>query len=272
MGLLEIIALIALLVALPPGIKALVYFLRRRRVGRWLWLVIVIPLIVAIVLLIVALLCPGPDIECSGKPGSKGSFSVDGHYAPSGKMGDTFDITILKYSEVVRFTYDAMGRGPHEWDYKYIGGEVNPQPAQFGGVMYLDPPNNWGWCCGGFDLRGTRDAVKWEARSLNGPVNVEFVIGGVVWGWDDNNKERVTVPYPDSMPRNSLGVRSLTEVWQLFELDLSQLPEDHFKRVVAGFGWVIDWGSNGIQLNEAGTGPVQPETFEIEIRNVRYER
>ena len=74
------------------------------------------------------------------------------------------------------------------------------------------------------------------------------------------------------MPRESLGgTIKLTEKWQEFNHDLSNCEENYFKNVVGGFGWVIDWGSNRVYLNETRTGPKEPKTLIIEIRNIRFE-
>jgi hypothetical protein len=218
-------------------------------------------------------LSPSPEAnKCVVRvPGRAASFSVTAQCHPSGIMGDIDDVTFGRYATLDAFTYETKGRGPHEWDHTYVKGELNPRSARFAGVMYLSPPNNWGRE-GGFDLRGVRKAIKWEARSLAGDVNVEFVIGGVVWKWDHEKKTQVGVSCPDSMPRTSLGIRTLTSNWQPFDWDLSQLPEDAFKSVIGAFAWTIEWGSNGVDPNDAGTAAVRPKTFKIELRNVRYER
>jgi hypothetical protein len=170
------------------------------------------------------------------------------------------------------FEYTATGQGSHEWDYKYVGDKLNDKPAGFGGVFYLDPPNNFGNVCGGFDLRRFRRLIRWEARSLGGEVNAEFIIGGVEWIWDEGSKKKVKPEFPDSMPRVSLGIRKLTANWQTFEADLSDRPESDFTRVVNGFTWMISWSANGVRFNKERTGAEQPKTFKIEIRNIRYER
>jgi hypothetical protein len=92
-------------------------------------------------------------------------------------MGDIGDITPEKVpgERLIRFRYEAQGRGPHEWDHKYVDGELNPSPAKFAGVMFLD--GDWARTASGFDLRGKR-VVRWEARSLEGDVYVKFLAGG----------------------------------------------------------------------------------------------
>jgi len=212
--------------------------------------------------------------SCVGRsPGIPESFFlVYSDYGPVGYMGDTGDIKgPVKDPEGVRFTYEARGRGPHESGLKYIGRQLNPDPAKFAGVMYL--------CCGwgeipGRDLRAFRRAIAWEARSLSGEVNVEFVIGGVDWIWDEDEKVKISPPCPDSLRRKHLGVVRLTEEWKEFEIALADIPEEEFVNVIGGFAWVITWGSNGMEPDPAATppAPMEPKTFVIEIRNIRYER
>jgi hypothetical protein len=202
-------------------------------------------------------------------------FSVENKYVPSGIMGNTGDVTIgAGESGGHQFIYETKWRGPHEWDQKYVADKPNPELPQWAGVMYLSPPNAWGTDSrGGYDLRGFRRIV-WKARSLEGTVNVEFIIGGVTWMWDDKRRKKVDSPYPDTMPNISLGTKKLTPQWQSFDDGgkLSELSEDNFKRVVGGFGWIITWGSNGIELNDERTGPKEIKKFKIEISDVHYER
>lgn len=188
-------------------------------------------------------------------------------------MGDIGDLIDPAKGPIgVRFRYDVQGRGPQEWDLKYLANkELNPNPAKFAGVMYL--------CCGfgdrpGFDLRAFRRAIAWEARSLSGEVNVEFVIGGIDWIWDEINRVKVSPPCPDSLKRKPLGIKTLNEQWQSFEVVLSDKPEEEFENVIGGFAWMITWGSSKIELNPTTTPPApkNPTNFEIEIRNIRYEK
>jgi hypothetical protein len=192
---------------------------------------------------------------------------------PSGKMGDIGDIEILPAADADCFKYETIGRGPHKWEWKY---DLEDQPAQFGGVMYLQPPDNWGNDPnGGLDLRRVESVLRWEARSLGQEAYVEFVIGGINWNLDDQQRKKVAVPYPDSMPRRSLGTKRLTSKWQRFSEDLKKRgldKEDYFRGVIGVFGWVINWAPNGIELDEKAKGSNRAKTFKIEIRNIRYER
>src|SRR5260370_37059995 len=109
--------------------------------------------------------------------GEVGTFSVDENYVPTGKMGDICDVSVSKQADFVRFVSQAKGQGPHEWEYKYTQERENPHPAQFGGVMYLDPSGNWGTDPdGGYDLRNCHRIIRWEARSADGEVNGELFI------------------------------------------------------------------------------------------------
>src|SRR6476660_8400917 len=56
-------------------------------------------------------------------------FSVDKAFAASGIMGDMSDVAIKQGEKgVLRFIYEPKGRGDHEWDYKFLDGELNPDP------------------------------------------------------------------------------------------------------------------------------------------------
>jgi hypothetical protein len=217
-------------------------------------------------------LTPTPIAQCPGRVASSNdSFSISENYDPSGSMGDIDDIKIEKLARSTLFTYETKGQGKHEWDYTYVRGELNREPAKFAGVMYLSSPNNWGQQPG-YDLRHFRRILKWKARSLTGPVNVVFVIGGINWEWDHANKEKnYSVPCQDSMPR-SQRTKVLTGEWQTFDWELSDQQEEYFTSIIGGFAWMIEWGSNGVQLNEARMGPVESKTFRIEISDIRYER
>jgi hypothetical protein len=185
-------------------------------------------------------------------------------------MGDIGDLSVVKRSDYTRFTYTAIGRSPHEWEYKYVGGVLNPDPAQFAGVMYLSPPNNWGDVAGS-DLRAFGHSISWEARSLRGPVSIEFVIGGVAWKWDYRSKTRVSVTCPDTLRRRGLGVYSLGTRWRHFSVDISDIPTDQFYNVEGAFAWIISWPNNGVTLNRRRTHAVVPKTFVVDVRNIRYQ-
>jgi len=212
-------------------------------------------------------------------PGTSNVFIVDQYYKPKQYMGDTGDIRKVAGGtpNPIQFEYITNGEGPHEWEYKYINMESNLNPAQFVGIMFIDSagpggtdPNN------GYDLRGYK-LIKWEARSIQGSVNVEFVIGGVTWNWDEQTKKMISAPYPDSIKSPiSLLKPMLTPQWQEFEFVFRNEVEEEFLKCVVGvFGWVITWGDNGVKSIRNTDGiiiPENPKIFGIEIRNIRYEK
>jgi hypothetical protein len=281
----SIAALTALLVSIPPFVRSITNLrkewknMRPKTRFEAVTLVahkrsVVVPMMLGVLLVASggSILAGRAAVVDTGKAiGNVAMFSVDDSFTPTGKMGDIGDVAVDEQQGLVRFVYQAAGRGPHLWEWKYDSeGKENPQPAQFAGVMYLDPRGNWGSDPeGGYDLRSCHRVIKWEARSIDGPVEVKFVLGGDKR--DAATKERGKFPYPNSIDQR-LGTKKLDAQWQPFEFDLSNIPDDRFKRVVGGFGWVIAWSSNGVKLNKEQTGADQAKTFTIEIRNVRYER
>lgn len=279
-----VVALVALLTSIPQlvkGMKELIKMLKHKKARqkgeiiketlhprRFLY-----PLIVSVLLIGVAgfVLKGRASVAETGKPiGNVKSFSVDENYVATGKMGDIGDVVISEQPDFIRFVYEAEGKGPHEWEWKYIDGKENPKPAQFAGVMYLDPRGNWGTePDGGYDLRACHGKIKWEARSTDGKVTVKFVIGGDKRQWSPKGSHQY--PYPNTIDR-PLGSKVLDSQWQPLEQDLSTISADRFKRVVGGFGWVITWDANEINLNKDQTGPDKHKKFTIEIRNIRYEK
>jgi hypothetical protein len=207
----------------------------------------------------------GASSDRIGKPVASKPVDLLTFYSPSGLMGDIGDITWDEEpgNHLVRMTYDAKGRGPHEWDLKYIGGKLNSSQCRFAGIMLLD--GDWGRTAGaGYDLRGST-VISWEARSLSGNVWVRFVAGGVNWVWDEKTGVKVPAPFPESLPDLQLGEHDLTGQWQHFEfpLDGNVRPAD-LRLVEAPFGWEISLNSN---MGENG----QPRTFFIiEVRNISY--
>lgn len=198
------------------------------------------------------------------------SFSVDLAYTPSGILGDVGDVRISDGNNgSTLFTYAPRGRGPHEWDRKYVNGKLNKQAAQNAGVLWLSPANDFGsTSSSGYDLSQFKpNVIRWEARSLSSPITVKFFIGGVAWKWVQEygvHWTRKPVSYPDSVPYMELGIRFLDSEWQTFE---AYLPEKFFdfRRLVGGFGWTASWEDNRIDINNHLS-----REFQFEIRNICY--
>jgi len=197
-----------------------------------------------------------------GKPVGAKPIDLLSYYPQRGFMGDIGDITDEEPgNNLIRMTYEAEGRGPHEWEYEYIDGKINPKPCGFAGIMLLD--GVWGQTPGaGYDLRGFT-TISWEARSLSGNVFVKFVAGGANWVWSEK-RTIVPAPYPDSLPNLQLGEKELTGQWRHFEFSFGKnTTAKGLQAVVAPFGWIISLGSN--QGNHG-----QPAKFVIEVRNISY--
>ncbi len=212
-----------------------------------------------------------PPIGPGEVPPSIRRFPVDTHYVASGAMGDIGDVEI----GIGRFTYKTAGKGPHEYEWKYEneGRTLSARPAKFGGVVWLSPSGAFGTAPnGGYNLLGFR-GIEWEARAIGDPVDVEFFIGGIdrIWIQDSDGRWKFDrAPYPDTMPRRSLGTRKLTNEWQTFRESLADQPESTFARVVGGFGWIANWGNNGVEPDESGMGSNKVKKFTFEVRNVFY--
>jgi hypothetical protein len=212
------------------------------------------------------------SIRIGLEPPVANPFLAYPQFSPSGKMGDIGDINIVQSAGVVRIEYVPNGLGPREDDFKYIddasGSRVlNNQPANWAGVMFLNPPNNSGNIKdGGIDLRKFRKAITWEARCVDCDANVEFSIGGVTWRWI--GMEGTISPYPDTMPRISFGIQKLQKNWEKYSIDLSAYPDDYFRAVVNGFTAVISQSNNQFITDENGLD----KPIVIELRNIQYER
>lgn len=227
---------------------------------------------------------PRIKIQCTlqGKPtNAVKSFMVDQSYRPTQYMGDISDIETVgagSTTNSVIFKYTTNGEGPHEFEWKYVDGKLNANPAQFAGIMFIDSVGAGGTDTNnGYDLRGYK-FIKWEARSIQSNVKVKFVIGGVTWVWDHETGEKIPAPCPDSL-KSAVNIQgagvTLNKSWQEFQFDLTSLNPESLQHVVGAFGWVITWGDNGVNLITSADNiviPENPKTFEIEIRNIRYEK
>jgi hypothetical protein len=230
-----------------------------------------IAMLIGIVIFLIAM----KNIPLTGKTAAIGNFLSN--YG-SMYMGDTGDIEFSKLPDKnMEFIYKTNGAGPHQWEYKYIGGEENSIPAKFAGVMLAD--GNWGVNADdGYDLRWYQE-IRWEAcieegSGLNndGNVIVEFVAGGINWRINDVLKKNEPVPFPDSLPKQSLGIYTLKQCpdAEVMSFSLSGMPDKSLKKVIGGFGWIVSWAPNDVTANSSGTAPEQAKTFRISISEVQY--
>jgi len=132
------------------------------------------------------------------------------HYIPSGRMGDTSDLSISYASKndphsgatCIRVMYSA---------------ELH-QGAGWAGVYWQHPANNWGNTRGGYDLSGATKLTFW-AKGGSGDEIVEFKMGGIVGPEGDSDQA-------------STGPMRLSTEWEEFTLDLTDLDLSH---IIGGF-------------------------------------
>lgn len=160
--------------------------------------------------------------------------SPDNHYAPSGWMGDWSDI------EVQNASFD----NPHTGTtcIKFVYSPNRSQGANWAGVYWQNPPNNWGGRPGGYDLTGAKKLVFW-ARGENGGERIEeFRLGGV------------TGQYPDSDVAG-FGPALLNKEWTKYEIDLTGKDLSY---ISGGFMWSANLDGN-------------PDGFTIYFDDISYE-
>jgi hypothetical protein len=125
------------------------------------------------------------------------------HFIPSGWMGDYGDLKIN----------DANTGDPKEGKTSIkitYSGEAK-QGANWAGIYWQQPANNWGAKAGGFDLSGYKRVTFWAkgVRKDKKPVNIsEFKIGGI------------TGEYSDSDVSN-IGPVELTDKWKQYSINLA---------------------------------------------------
>lgn len=153
------------------------------------------------------------------------------NFAPSGYMGDIPDLRLTgSYKVTLQGEYPALkvayaAEGPCGWS----------------GVMWQNPPNNWGELDGGYNLTAARKLMFW-ARGEKGGEIVEFKLGGTLSN------------YPDSA-NLSTGDITLANEWTEYTLDLAGAELDY---ISAGFGFVVKQESS-------------PEGCVFFLDNIRYE-
>ncbi len=150
-------------------------------------------------------------------------------YCPSGWMGN--------YSEIEQD--DCWKKNPHSGR-TCIRATYNGK-GRWAGVVWQDPPNNWGDEPGGYDLTGATKVTLW-ARGETGREDVEFKAGLL----GANRKFQDTA-------RVSSGKIHLTPKWQKYTVSLANR---NLGQIISGFVWVV----------EGGTAPV---TFYLD--DIQYE-
>jgi hypothetical protein len=149
-------------------------------------------------------------------------------FAPSGWMGNQ---AAIKLDE-------KCTQNPHSGEtcikLQYMA------PDKWGGVIWQDPPNDWGDRPGGHNLTGATKLAFW-ARGEAGGERVKFVFGVI----------KPDKPNSDSASGEVEVV--LTKAWTQYSIDLTGKD---LSRIKTGFGWTV--GGQG-----------KPVTFYVD--DVKYE-
>ena len=146
--------------------------------------------------------------------------SHDNHYTPSGWMGDWGDVKMD----------DSWKERPHSGPscIRFVYGKKRSQGAGWAGVYWQDPPHNWGWREGGYNLTGATKLAFW-ARGKNGGEEIyEFRVGNNSSGRSD------TVIA-------GIGPVRLTAEWKEYQIDLT---DKDLSSIKAAFMWSANLMSN----------------------------
>ncbi len=167
--------------------------------------------------------------EVTGKPADfkDGKFGVyyergsrQNHFVPAGWMGDHGDIKMeegckespYEGNTCLKFTYTAQGK----------------QGANWSGVFWQNPANNWGEKKGGFDLSPATKVTFWARGEKGGERIQEFKVGGINGTYADT----------DSV---GIGPVDLTKEWKQYTIDLSDADLSYIN---GGFCWGTNADAN----------------------------
>src|SRR6266700_5477821 len=161
------------------------------------------------------------------KPDAQGYFYIykdkeypQNHFAPSGWMGDFGDLQMD----------DSSQDNPHEGNtsFKITYSAKASQSANWAGIFWQEPVNNWGDKAGGYDLSHYKKLTYW-ARGAKGGENIsEFKVGGITGENGDSDSA-------------SIGPITLTKDWKPYTIDLSKKNLNH---IIGGFAWSASRDNN----------------------------
>jgi hypothetical protein len=136
------------------------------------------------------------------------------HYVPSGRMGDTSDLSLSYASKEGPFAGSTC--------IKVMYTANLSQGAGWTGVYWQNPANNWGNQAGGYNLTGAKK-LTFMAKGAKGEEIVEFKMGGIMGSCGDTDQA-------------STGPIQLTNEWQKYEIDVSMLD---LSNIIGGFCFAI---------------------------------
>lgn len=156
------------------------------------------------------------------------------HYIPSGWMGDWGDLKINDaYSQDT-----ADGRTAIEWTYNAQA----KQGANWSGVFWQSPANNWGDKPGGYDLTGFKSLTFW-ARADRDVKIADFKVGGINGEHGDSDEA-------------SMSQIDVTTNWTKYTI---QLADKNLSHIIGGFCWSASRDDN-------------PDGFKLYLDEIRFER
>jgi hypothetical protein len=138
--------------------------------------------------------------------------STNNHYVASGWMGNTKGI---KMDEGCA-TSPHAGKACLRFEYS--------EPAEWGGIVWQDPVNDWGEQAGGWNLTGAKKLKFW-ARGEKGGESVSFKFG--VLGADKKFSDTST---------GALNEVKLTKDWKEYTIELDGKD---LARIKTGFVWTV---------------------------------
>ncbi len=156
------------------------------------------------------------------------------HYIPSGWMGDYGDLKI----EDGNTTDPADGKTAIKITYS---GKA-AQGANWTGIFWQHPANNWGEKPGGYDLSAYKRLTFWAKGQEGGERIAEFKVGGITGEHGDSDS-------------GSVGPITLTKDWKKYSIDLADKNLSH---IVGGFCWSASRDDN-------------PNGFVVYLDEIRFE-
>lgn len=162
--------------------------------------------------------------------GNRNSMS----FAPSGWMGDYGDIKINDAST------DNCADGKTCFKTTYTG--KGTQGANWAGIFWQHPPNNWGTVKGGYDLSKFKKLTFWARGEKGGEKIAEFKVGGITGEFGDSGAANI-------------GPITLTKDWKKYTIDLKDVD---LQSISGGFCWSASRDDN-------------PEGLTFVVDEVRYE-
>ncbi|MDD2680161.1 MAG: hypothetical protein PHO03_05145 [Candidatus Omnitrophica bacterium] len=146
--------------------------------------------------------------------------SAKNHFIPSGWMGDYGD---LKYD-------GASKEDPYLGDtcIKIVYSGRAAQGAQWAGMQWQNPANNWGSVDAGFDLSKASKLTFWARGAKGGERIEEFKIGGIMGEFSDADSAVV-------------GPVILDKEWKQYTVDLKGKDMSY---IIGGFCWSANVDNN----------------------------